>query len=242
MSQVSSISQAASSIDLGPSGSLQLQYAKLQLALSEMSKKGALDYIDQIKKSHDDQKKLADLLNEARQAQREAKTSGKATAMSPEVIKYLRDNNLAYDKTDETKINKDIEKNDQKIATNEGYIQLGLANKHAGYTGKLYASTAAERAVELETVSAQTLRQKNDKLQEENDGFREKLNNLSFKDEAWEVAVTSLKNHQDTIGINTQQLMVFVSDYMGQYNSYLQGANSTIQQSSQTLAELARIR
>lgn len=29
---------------------------------------------------------------------------------------------------------------------------------------------------------------------------------------------------------------------MGQYNSYLQGANSVIQQASQTLAELARAR
>jgi hypothetical protein len=36
--------------------------------------------------------------------------------------------------------------------------------------------------------------------------------------------------------------MVFVQDYMGQYNSYLQGANSVIQQSNQTLAELARAR
>jgi hypothetical protein len=36
--------------------------------------------------------------------------------------------------------------------------------------------------------------------------------------------------------------MVFVQDFMGQYNSYLQGANSVIQQSNQTLAELAKAR
>jgi hypothetical protein len=36
--------------------------------------------------------------------------------------------------------------------------------------------------------------------------------------------------------------MVFVQDFMGQYNSYLQGSNSVIQQSNQTLAELARAR
>jgi hypothetical protein len=46
----------------------------------------------------------------------------------------------------------------------------------------------------------------------------------------------------DALGTDTQQKMVFVQDYMGQYNSYLQGANSVIQQSNQTLGELARAR
>ncbi|MCL2029305.1 MAG: USH1C-binding protein 1, partial [Deltaproteobacteria bacterium] len=58
----------------------------------------------------------------------------------------------------------------------------------------------------------------------------------------WEVAITSLKAHQDQLGTNTQQLMVYIQDFMGQYNSYLQGANSSVQQSNQTLADLARLR
>jgi pantothenate kinase-related protein Tda10 len=61
------------------------------------------------------------------------------------------------------------------------------------------------------------------------------------KDE-WDVAITSLQARMDSLGTDTQQKMVFVQDYMGQYNSYLQGANSVIQQSNQTLAELARAR
>jgi hypothetical protein len=65
--------------------------------------------------------------------------------------------------------------------------------------------------------------------------------NIHSKDE-WEVAITSLKAHLDQIGTNTQQKMVFVQDYIGQYNSYLQGANSAIQQSNQTLSDLARLR
>jgi pantothenate kinase-related protein Tda10 len=56
------------------------------------------------------------------------------------------------------------------------------------------------------------------------------------------VAINSLKAHLDQLGTNTQQKMVFVQDFMGQYNSYLQGANSAIQQSNQTLADLARLR
>jgi pantothenate kinase-related protein Tda10 len=60
--------------------------------------------------------------------------------------------------------------------------------------------------------------------------------------EQWGVAITSLQAKLDSLGTDTQQKMVFVQDFMGQYNSYLQGANSVIQQSNQTLGELARSR
>ena len=44
----------------------------------------------------------------------------------------------------------------------------------------------------------------------------------------------------EELGTNTQQEMVYVQDYMGQYNSYLQGANTQIANSNQTLTNLAR--
>ena len=59
------------------------------------------------------------------------------------------------------------------------------------------------------------------------------------KDE-WEVAIASLQARMDALGTDTQQKMVYVQDFMGQYNSYLQGANSVIQQSNQTLSALAK--
>ena len=65
--------------------------------------------------------------------------------------------------------------------------------------------------------------------------------NINNKDE-WEVAITSLQARMDSLGTSTQQKMVFVQDYMGQYNSYTTGANSVIQQSNQTLSELAKAR
>jgi septation ring formation regulator EzrA len=168
MSQVSGLGQVMNNIDLGPSGSLQFQFAKLQLALSEMAKTGAMNYIDQIQKSQDEQKKVSEMLQQARELQADAPNkSNKLTEMPAEMVQYMKDNGLAYD--------------------------------HTG-----------------------------------NDNFHNK--------DQWEVAIQSLKAHLDTLGTNTQQLMVFVQDYMGQYNSYLQGANSVIQQANQTLAELARAR
>lgn len=169
MSQVNSVGAIASSIDLGATGSLQLLFARLQLALSETAKQSAMGYIENIQSSQDEQKMVSDMLQKARQLQADAASNTKnhVSAMPADMKDYMDKNGLAYDKTG----------NDQ------------------------YAS----------------------------------------KDE-WEVAITSLKARLDQIGTNTQQQMVFVQDFMGQYNSYLQGANSAIQQSNQTLSDLARLR
>ena len=56
----------------------------------------------------------------------------------------------------------------------------------------------------------------------------------------WDVAITALESRLEELGTNTQQEMVYVQDYMGQYNSYLQGANTQIANSNQTLTNLAR--
>lgn len=63
--------------------------------------------------------------------------------------------------------------------------------------------------------------------------------NLHNGDE-WDVAIQSLQSYQETIGTDIQTLMVYVQDFMGQYNSYTQGANSAIQSGMQTLTAVAR--
>jgi hypothetical protein len=56
----------------------------------------------------------------------------------------------------------------------------------------------------------------------------------------WEYNIKSLQAHQESVGSDTQQNMVFVQDFMGQYNSYLTGANSAFQQYNQSLLSIAR--
>ena len=48
------------------------------------------------------------------------------------------------------------------------------------------------------------------------------------------------KPTKETIGTDIQTKMVYVQDFMGQYNSYTQGANSAIQSGMQTLTAVAR--
>ncbi len=56
--------------------------------------------------------------------------------------------------------------------------------------------------------------------------------------EDYEMIIESLENYSSQLGTNTQQLMVFINDFLGQYNSYLTGANSTISGSNQTLQKI----
>ena len=113
---------------LGPTSSLQLMFAKLQLELAETAKSQAMDKMDAISKAQDEQKLVSQLLNEARQAKADAKNGnssditttyytydkdGKVTGsytetapkgkdynpMSNEMVKYMDEHGLAYDKT-----------------------------------------------------------------------------------------------------------------------------------------------
>ena len=57
---------------------------------------------------------------------------------------------------------------------------------------------------------------------------------------AWDKTIAQFQTKLDTVGANIQTQMVQLQDFMGQYNSYMQGANSAISQSNQILAGLAK--
>lgn len=52
--------------------------------------------------------------------------------------------------------------------------------------------------------------------------------------------IASLEAVQEDLGSDIQQIMVFVQDYMGQYNSYTQGASSAVSDANETLKTIAR--
>lgn len=65
-------------------------------------------------------------------------------------------------------------------------------------------------------------------------------NDLWMSYDEWEVAISSLEGHLVQLGISVQQEMIYIQEYIGQYNSYLQGANLQISNSNQTLTSLSR--
>ncbi len=61
------------------------------------------------------------------------------------------------------------------------------------------------------------------------------------KDE-WDYNIQSLTNYQESISNKTQTLMVYLQDFIGQYNSYTQGASNQVSQGIQTLTSIVTAR
>ncbi len=160
-----SLSQIMADIDLGPAGGIQMLFAKLQLAQSQICKNQANDYMKQIQDIQTEQKACAAMIEKARALQNDAKTGDKATNMPADMKKFFSDRGLSWD----TK---------------------GSDDKHN-------------------------------------------------KDE-WDYNLKSLTNYQEQIGSKTQTLMVYLQDFIGQYNSFLQGANTAISNANQVLTNIAR--
>lgn len=63
---------------------------------------------------------------------------------------------------------------------------------------------------------------------------------LLLTSKEWDAVIASLEYHMNNVGLSIQQQMLNLQEFMGQYNSYMQGANSAISQSNQVLSGLAR--
>jgi hypothetical protein len=257
-------------------GSLQLMFAKLQLTLAESAKSNATQYINDIQKTQGEQKQLAAMLQQARQLQTDANSKGEtgSTDMPREMMDYMDDNGLAYDKTLNETAEMQAERKQLTAFLQDAQRQQTNAREGKGdASGDRYASMMSQEMQDYmdaqgldydKTGSVMVNGQiRPDRRHNQNEWEvaiaslqtrRDSLGPATFtnkKGEAvdaamtrkeWEVAITSLQARMDSLGTDTQQKMVFVQDFMGQYNSYLQGANSVIQQSNQTLGELAKAR
>ena len=206
MSQVNFSSTSSVSFgELGPTTSLQLMFAKLQLELAQTAKTQAMDKMDAIASAQDEQKLVSRLLNEARdkkanttEAAESSTVTYKNVAKRDENGKIMRDGNGEIIREDRTET---IEK------------------------GKKWSAMSQEMV---------------DYVDEHDLAMDNTLNDHLQREEQWDVLITSLESRLEELGTNTQQEMVYIQDYMGQYNSYLQGANTQISNSNQTLTSLAK--
>ena len=208
MSQVNFTSTSSVSFgELGPTTSLQLMFAKLQLELAETAKTQAMDKMDAISQAQDEQKLVSGLLNEARQAQADAKAgvgNDQEKTQTYELPKKDANGNVMHDAQGNVvyeTVTETVPKGNNATFMSQEMVDYMDAN------GLAYDKTA---------------------------------NNHSHSADEWDVAITSLESRLEELGTNTQQEMVYIQDYMGQCNSYLQGANTQISNSNQTLTSLAR--
>jgi hypothetical protein len=169
MSQVENtttrVSELMDMIDLGPTQSVQFLFAKLQMAQSQICKAQAETYMSMIEDIQAEQKLTAQMIEDARKLQNDAKTNNKATTMPQTMIDFFKERNLSFDLT-------------------------GTYNTHNA--------------------------------------------------DEWDYNIKTLTNYQEQIGNNTQTLMIYLQDFIGQYNSYQEGAMSAVSSATQTLRSIAR--
>lgn len=156
-SGTTSMSEVFNDIDFNSDNSIQLMFAKLQLAQAQLCKDSANSCMQQLQGLQEEQTLTADTLEKMRQLQAEG-----ATEMPEDMLSFMRDRGLAYCEP------KDFD--------------------------------------------------------------------------CWAYNIESLTVYQDGLASQTQSLMVNLQDFIGQYNSYLQGASSSVNSASDTLAAIAASR
>ena len=82
-----SISEIMSTIDLGPTDSIQFMFAKLQLAQAQICKNAATDYMNQIESVQQEQKEVAEMISKARELQNQCDKKNKTTTEMPDDMK-----------------------------------------------------------------------------------------------------------------------------------------------------------
>ena len=162
-----SLSGIMADISPGPSGSVQIAFARIQLAESLNCRNQSEDYMSQIERIQNEQKKCADMISRARELQQKARQEGEdaATEMPADMREFFTKRGLDWDDTG---------------------------------------------------------------------------NNYTHNADEWDYNLKSLTNYQEQIGNKTQTLMVYLQDFIGQYNSFTQGANTSIANANQTLTNIAR--
>ncbi|WP_302554338.1 hypothetical protein [uncultured Bilophila sp.] len=243
---------------LGPITSINFIFAKLQMELAATSKEAARDHISQVEKANADQKEVADLLNKLRNLQENAANekgtsnmgtfkncqakddSSKGTAAEElaKVEGYIADaKKLQAQANLKTKENYDVSKEydstmmpdvmEQYFKDNDiDYADYGVSARQNGSEWQRAINSLEDRKAALEVFAYM-------------DTHGLAYSTGSSKDDL-DVAIQSLQAHQDTLGTDVQTEMVYVQDFMGQYNSFTQGANSAIQSAMQTLTNVAR--
>ena len=184
MSQVNatnSLSQIMADIDLGPTGSLQFLFAKLQMAQSQICKNQAESYMKQIETIQEEQELCAKMIEQARSLQKKGETG-------------------------------------EGIGTQS--VSMDKQTKGKGCC-----------AMSQELV---------DFMNERNLSFPNEDGDCILGQEEWDYCLKSLTNYQEQIGNKTQTLMIYLQDFIGQYNSYQEGAMSAISSATQTLRTIAR--
>lgn len=247
---------AVNGLNFGTGGNVQLIFAQLQMELAKTNKNAALDKIEDIRLQQSDSAAYTETINAMRTlSSYDVEKYGEIPTDPKELQAEIDACQAAYDDVKTTyEAHKDDTSHTHALSTathnywNEnqyvkgldGYedLQRGSDNKHYPYELKGGMEALSERLNALKAMQTAISTQTSDKVSVINDcGISLKSDFSSDDVKQW---IASLEATQEELGTDIQQQMVFVQDYMGQYNSYTQGASSAVSDSSETLKTVAR--
>ena len=133
-----------------------------------------------------------------------------------------------------------------QIATYTSKVNSGTALTYTytydqnGNITKIVYSTGEEIRYVYDDLS-QLIREDNELTEETYVYTYDNARNDKWHDaDQWDYNLKSLTNYQEQIGNKTQTLMIYLQDFIGQYNSYQEGAMSAISAATQALRSIAR--
>lgn len=223
-------------IDLGPAGSsVQLMFAALQLSQSRLCKDEAVKRMKEVQDIQGLQKDMAAKLAEARRLQEVAKEKGTAAA-GQEFVNFCKANGIGLSPDGKPVTSyklSDFAKQLLAKYKDDPYVANFL-------NGRDVNNLSDDDRKKLCRVLSTAARMHEDPVEVTEEKLFTAENKTSFTTKEWESILKTLTDKQELIGGNTQTAMVYLQDFIGQYNSFLQGANSAIATANQVLTSIAK--
>ncbi len=214
-------------IDLGPNGSVQLMFAKLQLLMANEAKVKAETCIQKIESVQDDQQKALKLISKARNLQNDAKTDVNA----PAEIKFVRNALNAGLSIIEFLLKAVAPPSEREFVKQMINLSRAFADGMCDIMNFILNPNPYKSEITPELK----------KFFEENGlVLVPKGSNGWINEKEWELNIKTLDTFQNTLPAMTQTMMIQAQNFMGQYNSFMIGASSAISEAKATLNSLQK--
>lgn len=233
---------------LGHTASVQFMFAMLQVELAQSNKGAALNKIEGIKSRQEESAKITDAINQLRNA-RQCLSDDKA-----ELKLGNRDGDAKTELATTKKYIAEATKAQARAAENSDANKTESGEKESTMMTVEMENYFKDHGIDYDD-SGTSRRQNYDEWQRAINALRgreayysaapvcnlygidvsEKFNRANI-----DTMIASLEAKQQSVSSDIQQEMVYVNDFMGQYNSYTQGSSSMISQANDTLKAVAR--
>ena len=243
------------------SGSIQFIFAQLQMELGTANKESALNKIEQIREQQNESKKITDAINQIRNLKSmmgdddiDISKLGNLNVsdVDSEIAKCDKYLTEGKDLQSKAKLGEDGDATQaaaNKASSGEEESTMMSVDMENYYKeqGIDYDSRGKSRRQNSDEWDRALLSLQGRKTMLAVDSICKEYNielpsSGKLTSERLDTVIASLESSQEEVGSDIQQTMVFIQDYMGQYNSYTQGASSAISKASDTLSSIVTAR